>query len=223
MSAARRNWDYRYCWMRDATFTLWRPPHALDLVLGGQRLHARPLADILAQQGRLAPDHVRHRRRAQPEGVGAAPCSRAISARARCARATPPTPSAGATSSTATCSTFSVLPPHQAPRPHPRSALARLTVRPGHQRLARVAASPTRIWEARGSPRHYVSSKLMCWVALDRGARLAELRGEAELAERWQAGANEIRADILARGVDERGVNSSQPLRRPQHSTRRTC
>ena len=62
------------------------------------------------------------------------------------------------------------------------------------------------IWEARGEPRHYVSSKLMCWVALDRGARLAELRGEPELARRWQAGADEIREDILARGVDERGV-----------------
>ena len=62
------------------------------------------------------------------------------------------------------------------------------------------------IWEARGEPRHYVSSKLMCWVALDRGARLAELRGEPELAERWQDGADEIRADILERGVDERGV-----------------
>ncbi len=35
------------------------------------------------------------------------------------------------------------------------------------------------IWEARGAPQHYVSSKLMCWVALDRGARLAEIHGES--------------------------------------------
>jgi GH15 family glucan-1,4-alpha-glucosidase len=62
------------------------------------------------------------------------------------------------------------------------------------------------IWEARGKPQHYVSSKLMCWVALDRGARLAELRGEPDLALRWQAGADEIRADILANGLDDRGV-----------------
>ena len=34
------------------------------------------------------------------------------------------------------------------------------------------------IWEARGKPQHYVSSKLMCWVALDRAAKLAEIRGE---------------------------------------------
>jgi GH15 family glucan-1,4-alpha-glucosidase len=62
------------------------------------------------------------------------------------------------------------------------------------------------IWEARGAPRHYVSSKLMCWVATDRGARLAEGRGEEELAARWQETADEIKADILKRGVDERGV-----------------
>jgi GH15 family glucan-1,4-alpha-glucosidase len=62
------------------------------------------------------------------------------------------------------------------------------------------------IWEARGKPRHYVSSKLMCWVALDRAAELAELRGNPELGARWAATAEEIRADILARGVDERGV-----------------
>ena len=62
------------------------------------------------------------------------------------------------------------------------------------------------IWEARGEPKHYVSSKLMCWVALDRGARLAELRGEPELARALAAGADEIRDDILAHGVDERGV-----------------
>jgi GH15 family glucan-1,4-alpha-glucosidase len=62
------------------------------------------------------------------------------------------------------------------------------------------------IWEARGEPKHYVSSKLMCWVALDRGARLAELEGEAELSAEWQKGADEIRDDILAHGVSERGV-----------------
>jgi GH15 family glucan-1,4-alpha-glucosidase len=62
------------------------------------------------------------------------------------------------------------------------------------------------IWEARGEPQHYVSSKLMCWVAMDRGARLAELRGEPELATRWQDGADEIREDLLANGIDERGV-----------------
>ena len=62
------------------------------------------------------------------------------------------------------------------------------------------------IWEARGAPQHYVSSKLMCWVALDRAAELAEIRGDPAQAASWRATADEIRADILEHGVTERGV-----------------
>jgi GH15 family glucan-1,4-alpha-glucosidase len=72
---------------------------------------------------------------------------------------------------------------------------------------ARVWKEPDQgIWEARGEPRHYVSSKLMCWVAMDRGARLAERRGDEDLAKSWQQTAEEIRTDILEHGVDSRGV-----------------
>ncbi|MEV0757476.1 glycoside hydrolase family 15 protein [Streptosporangium sp. NPDC050280] len=62
------------------------------------------------------------------------------------------------------------------------------------------------IWEVRGEPQHFTSSKVMCWVATDRGARLARLRDEPELAERWQAVADEVHADVCAHGVSERGV-----------------
>ncbi len=62
------------------------------------------------------------------------------------------------------------------------------------------------IWEARGKPQHYVSSKLMCWVALDRAAKLAAIRGDDELAAGWAETAVEIKADILEHGVDGRGV-----------------
>ena len=62
------------------------------------------------------------------------------------------------------------------------------------------------IWEVRGEPQHFTSSKLMCWVALDRGARLALLRDEVDLAKRWQEAAEEIHADICANAVDDRGV-----------------
>jgi GH15 family glucan-1,4-alpha-glucosidase len=62
------------------------------------------------------------------------------------------------------------------------------------------------IWEARGKPQHYVSSKLMCWVALDRAAKLAEIRGDPEARANWGAIAEEIREDILTNGVDDRGV-----------------
>jgi alpha,alpha-trehalase len=62
------------------------------------------------------------------------------------------------------------------------------------------------IWEARGKPQHYVSSKLMCWVAMDRAAKLASIRGEDSLAAGWGEVAAEIKADILEHGVDKRGV-----------------
>jgi GH15 family glucan-1,4-alpha-glucosidase len=45
----------------------------------------------------------------------------------------------------------------------------------------------------------------MCWVAADRGARLASLRGDRERAARWSTAAAEIHADVLEHGVDQRG------------------
>jgi GH15 family glucan-1,4-alpha-glucosidase len=57
------------------------------------------------------------------------------------------------------------------------------------------------IWEVRGEPQHFTSSKIMCWVALDRGARLAEAMDRAELAADWFKVADEMRQDILEHGV----------------------
>jgi GH15 family glucan-1,4-alpha-glucosidase len=59
------------------------------------------------------------------------------------------------------------------------------------------------LWEARGKPRHYVSSKLMCWVAMDRAAKLAHTRGDSDLSATWRTVADEIKEDILARGVKD--------------------
>jgi GH15 family glucan-1,4-alpha-glucosidase len=62
------------------------------------------------------------------------------------------------------------------------------------------------IWEARGKPQHYVSSKLMCWVAMDRASKLAVIRGDSKRQAEWQATAEEIRQDILEHGLSEQGV-----------------
>ena len=62
------------------------------------------------------------------------------------------------------------------------------------------------IWEVRGEPQHFTSSKIMCWVALDRGSKLAELQGEKSYAQQWRNIAEEIKTDILDHGVDSRGV-----------------
>jgi GH15 family glucan-1,4-alpha-glucosidase len=62
------------------------------------------------------------------------------------------------------------------------------------------------IWAQRGEPRHYTSSKVMCWVAADRGARLASLRQDDELQDQWAAVAVEIQQDVVDNALDDRGV-----------------
>ena len=62
------------------------------------------------------------------------------------------------------------------------------------------------IWEIRGEPRHYTMSKVMCWVAVDRGCRLALVRGHDDAAKEWRAAADEIHAEICDQAVDDRGV-----------------
>src|SRR5207302_2234506 len=62
------------------------------------------------------------------------------------------------------------------------------------------------IWEARGKPQHYVSSKLMCWVAMDRASKLAAMRGAPALEATWHQTAEEIKADVLSNGLSDRGV-----------------
>ncbi len=61
------------------------------------------------------------------------------------------------------------------------------------------------IWEVRGEPQHFTFSKVMCWVAADRGARLAALRGETQRAEKWWQAAREIHVDVCANAVSPNG------------------
>lgn len=56
------------------------------------------------------------------------------------------------------------------------------------------------IWEIRGEPRHFVYSKVMCWVALDRGLRLASKRSFPANYERWLKNRDEIYLEIMERG-----------------------
>src|SRR5215467_6569329 len=62
------------------------------------------------------------------------------------------------------------------------------------------------MWEIRGAPKHFTESKVMCWVAAARGADLAEERGDDKRAQKWRAGADKIKAEVLAKDVSSRGV-----------------
>jgi alpha,alpha-trehalase len=59
------------------------------------------------------------------------------------------------------------------------------------------------IWEARSPPTHYVYSKVMCWVALDRGIKIASQSGWHADLEKWQRERAKLREAILAHGFDE--------------------
>src|SRR5207245_10110016 len=69
------------------------------------------------------------------------------------------------------------------------------------------------IWEVRGEPQHFTSSKMMCWVALDRGARLAEMHGDMALAKGWQAVAGAIKSGACDQGGDDRGGLAQRVVR----------
>jgi GH15 family glucan-1,4-alpha-glucosidase len=58
------------------------------------------------------------------------------------------------------------------------------------------------IWESRGEPRHYTFSKVMAWVAFDRGTKLADEAGLPGPIDRWRAVAADIHANICANGFD---------------------
>jgi GH15 family glucan-1,4-alpha-glucosidase len=60
------------------------------------------------------------------------------------------------------------------------------------------------IWEVRGGPRHFIYSKLMCWVALDRGMKIAEQRGFEAPVEKWRRTRKAIRQAILERGFSQK-------------------
>ena len=61
------------------------------------------------------------------------------------------------------------------------------------------------IWEIRGDPEYFTGSKVLCWVAMDRGSNLAMARHDNDRAARWRQAADDLKAEILEKGVDERG------------------
>ena len=198
--AGERNWDYRYCWMRDSTFTL-QALHWMNLDWEADE-YMQFIADLeLNEDGSLQIMYGIDGRRQLTEST--------LDHLSGYAGARPVRIGNGAYNQRQNDVFGAVLDSVLLHTKRSQRLPRRLwpIVQSQAECASKVWREPDQgIWEARGAPQHYVSSKLMCWVALDRGARLAELRGEADLAERWQAGADDVRADILEKGVDKRGV-----------------
>lgn len=59
------------------------------------------------------------------------------------------------------------------------------------------------IWEIRGDGSHFVFSKVMCWVALDRAEKISEMLQKGEYGKAWRRAADEIKKDVIANGWNE--------------------
>ncbi|HEY3834319.1 MAG TPA: glycoside hydrolase family 15 protein [Acidimicrobiia bacterium] len=195
-----RNWDYRYTWMRDTTFTLqalhfllldWEADEFMQFVADVEATDDGSLQIMYGIDGRRdltesTRDELSGYRGARPVRIGN-----------------------GAYDQRQNDVFGAVLDSILLHTRHSARLPRRLwpIVETQAECATKVWGNPDQgIWEARGAPQHYVSSKLMCWVALDRASSLAGLRGDNDLAQEWGATAEQIRDDILSNGVDSRGV-----------------
>jgi GH15 family glucan-1,4-alpha-glucosidase len=194
-----RNWDYRYAWIRDATFTLWGLytlgfeweandffNFVLDVTSGEDDLQIMYGVGGERDLSETRLDHLSGYQNARPVRVGN-----------------------GAWNQFQHDVWGAVLDSvfiHTKSRDHLADRVWHMVIRQVEQALERWREPDRGVWEVRGEPRHFTSSKVMCWVAADRGSRLAWLREDLERAERWRSAADEIHADVCDHAVDERGV-----------------
>lgn len=192
-----RNWDYRYCWLRDATFTL------LALIGTGMTHEAAAWIDWL-------------RRAAGGEPIDLQPFysvtgdPRAIEWEADWLsgfdKAKPVRFGNGAQGQLQLDIYGEVIDAIGQAHAHGlcRNGDADLLVRRIADRVRELWREPDAgLWESRGEPRHYTYSKVMCWVALDRAARWFDGHDD-DLAQDYRSLADEVRALVLDKGWNER-------------------
>jgi GH15 family glucan-1,4-alpha-glucosidase len=198
---ASRNWDYRYAWVRDASFTLralWIAGCPDQAVKFFEFLAGAALADLehgdelqtlfgIAGEHDLTERELRHLsgwRESRPVRVGnAAWTQRQLDVYGELLLAA------------------AVL-SHRTDVINAR--VKRLLVEAANLAASRWTELDHSVWEIRGAPRDYLYSTLMCWVAVDRAIELAEMLGAPERVPTWSRARDAIRAAILARGWNDR-------------------
>ena len=191
-----RNWDYRYCWLRDSAFTLralmnlgyydearaWRDwllravagsPAQVQIlysITGEKRLPERELPWLAGYEG------------SRPVRIGnAAVGQRQLDVYGEVIHAMFEARLGG-------------MPPVQ----HGADVL-RVVL----DYVETIWREPDEgIWEVRGGRQHFTHSKVMAWVAFDRAARIAEMAGDASASTRWRRVADEIRGEVCRSGFD---------------------
>lgn len=192
-----RNWDYRICWLRDATMTL------LALMKLGYYEEAGAWRNWLLRAVAGDPDQMQimyglsgERNLAEWEVpwldgfLGSKPV--------RVGNAAAEQLQLDVYGEVADCMAQALrggLPPH------PRTRALAEVIMPHLEKAWRQPDEG--IWEVRGPRQHFTHSKVMAWVAFDRASTLAaEAEDGAALARRWRKVANEIHADVCAKGFD---------------------
>ncbi|HYF56548.1 MAG TPA: glycoside hydrolase family 15 protein [Salinarimonas sp.] len=191
-----RNWDYRYCWLRDASFTL------LSLMRLGYVGEAEAWRDWLMRAVAGSPEQMQimygiggERRLPEwevpwlPGFAGSAPVRVGNGA-------------ADQLQIDVYGQVADML--YQAQRaglpPHPRAGAIGGVIL-GH--LSRIWREPDEgIWEVRSGRQHFTYSKVMAWTAFDRAARLAVQNGDGAAAARWRREADAVHADVCAHAFD---------------------
>src|SRR5579862_9849373 len=191
-----RNWDYRYCWLRDATFTL------LALMNLGYYEEARAWRDWLIRTVAGSPSQIQIM-----YGVGGERWLPELtipwlpgyekSSPVRIGNAAYQQLQLDVFGEIADAM-FQTLKAGMEP---PKRAHALRPVALGY--LAKAWREPDEgIWEVRGGPQHFVHSKVMAWVAFDRAANEVEAWTFGDSAQRWREIADEIHAEVCERGFD---------------------
>ncbi len=196
-----RNWDYRYCWLRDATFTI------LALMKLGYHEEARAWRDWLVRAIAGSPHQVQIMygvggERWLPELVLPWLKGYANSSPVRIGNAASDQTQIDVFGEIADAM-FQAYKAGMEPVERGR-ALRPLIL----EYLAEAWRQPDEgIWEVRGGPQHFVHSKVMAWVAFDRAADEVGVKAFHEPGRRWREIADEIHAEVCERGFD-RDLNS---------------
>ncbi len=195
-----RNWDYRYTWIRDSTFTLWALfALGFDWEAGD---FFNFIADVAAAEGEelqvmYGVDGERVLTESVLEHLSGYDDSRPVRV-GNAAYDQQQHDVWGAVVGSIALYTGN--------RHRVDDRLWRIVQTQVERALERWREPDQGIWEVRSGPQHFTSSKVACWMAAHAGARLAANRGESKLAAEWSAAAEEIHAHVLANAVDDRGV-----------------
>jgi GH15 family glucan-1,4-alpha-glucosidase len=202
-----RNWDYRYTWLRDSSFTLdalerlgysneardyFHFVHDLQIKSGAD---LRIMYGILGESdGRLEEqtlDHLEGYRGSRPVRIGNGACTQRqldiYGELLDCAYRY------------VTRGGFHRELPHR-----PVHDLRHLAILVADYVAEHWRDTDRGIWEVRGEPRPFVYSRAMCWVAMDRAIELAKHHGHERHVRRWAKARDAIHADVLEHGYDQR-------------------